>query len=403
MTTDWKSKPLVELTTLFADGDWIESKDQSPMGIRLIQTGNIGEGLFKDRGEKARYISLDTFKRLRCTEILPGDCLVSRLPDPVGRACILPDVGEHMITAVDCTIIRFDPEQLLPEFFTYFSQSLQYLSAVDRECTGTTRKRIGRSKLGEVQVPVPTLPEQERMVAILDEAFANIAIAKANTEKALKYVEEAASSQLFQIFEEQYSKYANVELKELTQSISDGDHAPPPKAAQGVPFITIGNIKKEQLKVDFTDTFKVTRAYFDGLQPNRRPQPGDVLYTVTGSYGIPVLVEDDIEFCFQRHIGLVRPKTTTCSRWLFFLFQTPQLKRQADHGATGTAQKTVSLGLLRSLSVPNTPHSEQVRCALACEQIRAQTQQAAMVYQRKLVALEELKKSLLHQAFSGQL
>ena len=114
MKAGWHTKPLAALCEVFGDGDWIESKDQSADGIRLIQTGNVGEGVFKDRGEKARYISEETFKRLRCTEIFEGDCLISRLPDPAGRSCILPDTGERMITAVDCTIVRFNVNQTLP-------------------------------------------------------------------------------------------------------------------------------------------------------------------------------------------------------------------------------------------------------------------------------------------------
>ncbi len=105
MRKGWQTRPLADLCEVFADGDWVESKDQSSDGIRLIQTGNVGEGIFKDRIEKARYISEDTFKRLRCTEIVEGDCLISRLPYPVGRSCILPDTVEQMITAVDCTIV----------------------------------------------------------------------------------------------------------------------------------------------------------------------------------------------------------------------------------------------------------------------------------------------------------
>ena len=124
MKKNWEAKKLGEVCEVFADGDWVESKDQSSEGNRLIQTGNVGEGVFKDRGEKARYISEETFKRLRCTEIFEGDCLISRLPDPVGRSCLLPDTGERMITAVDCTIVRFDPKKVVPAFFIYYSQSL---------------------------------------------------------------------------------------------------------------------------------------------------------------------------------------------------------------------------------------------------------------------------------------
>lgn len=167
MKAGWQTTPLAELCEVFGDGDWIESKDQSADGVRLIQTGNVGEGVFKDRGEKARYISEETFKRLRCTEIFAGDCLISRLPDPAGRSCILPETGRRMITAVDCTIVRFKANQALPAFFNYYTQSRDYLSTVDGETTGTTRKRISRSKLAEVAIPVPPLTEQQRIVTVL--------------------------------------------------------------------------------------------------------------------------------------------------------------------------------------------------------------------------------------------
>ena len=159
MKAGWQIKPLANICKIFADGDWIESKDQSSKGVRLIQTGNVGEGFFKDRGEKARYISKKTFARLRCTEIFENDCLISRLPDPVGRSCLLPDTGEQMITAVDCTIVRFDSSQFMPEFFVYYTQSNDYLRNVDAETSGTTRKRISRSKLGEIPIPVPPIQE----------------------------------------------------------------------------------------------------------------------------------------------------------------------------------------------------------------------------------------------------
>lgn len=169
----WMEKPLAETCHVFADGDWVESKDQSTKGIRLIQTGNVGNGVFKDRADKARYISEATFKRLRCTEIFEGDCLISRLPDPVGRSCLLTDTGERMITAVDCTIARFDARQILPAFFTYYSQSGDYLGSVDVETTGTTRNRISRSSLGRISIPVAPLVDQERIIANLDSLSAD--------------------------------------------------------------------------------------------------------------------------------------------------------------------------------------------------------------------------------------
>ena len=168
----WPTIPLANACQVFTDGDWIETKDQSKSSIRLIQTGNVGVGRFKNRSEKARYISTDTFDDLKCTEVLTGDCLVSRLPDPVGRSCIIPDIGEKMITAVDCTIIRCKRDVVLPEFFRYYSQSRPYLASVDRACTGATRRRISRKNLGKVLIPIPSLLEQQHIVTFLDKLSA---------------------------------------------------------------------------------------------------------------------------------------------------------------------------------------------------------------------------------------
>lgn len=215
MKNGWQRKQLGDLCQVFADGDWIESKDQSPDGIRLIQTGNVGEGVFKDRGEKARYISEATFKRLRCTEVFENDCLISRLPDPVGRSCILPDTGEKMITAVDCTIVRFNPTQMIPAFFNLYSQSLDYLKAVDSVTTGTTRNRISRSNLRLVPIPVPPLPEQRRIVGLLDEAFVGIATAKANAEKNIHNARALFESHLQAVFTQCGEEWLEKRLSEV--------------------------------------------------------------------------------------------------------------------------------------------------------------------------------------------
>ena len=159
---------LEELCTVFTDGDWIESKDQSDQGIRLVQTGNIGEGVYLEKEAKAKYISEETFKKLKCTEIFPGDILVSRLPEPVGRACIIPKKQVRMITAVDCTICRPDESMISKEYLCYFMRSSIYYKRLYGNVTGTTRKRISRKSLGNVELDVPLREKQEIVVEQLD-------------------------------------------------------------------------------------------------------------------------------------------------------------------------------------------------------------------------------------------
>ena len=164
----WPMIRLGEVCALFDDGDWIESKDQSKEGIRLVQTGNIGIGKYLDKKEKARFIDEETFKRLNCKEILENDLLISRLPDPVGRACLLPHLKTKAITSVDCTIVRPDKEKVLSKFLLYLTLTIQYYKNISRYLTGASRKRISRKNLEKIQIPLPTLEIQEEIVAELD-------------------------------------------------------------------------------------------------------------------------------------------------------------------------------------------------------------------------------------------
>ena len=163
---DTKCSTIEKVCTLFADGDWIESKDQSDDGIRLIQTGNVGNGVYLDKGERARFIDDTTFDRLHCTEVLPNDILISRLPDPVGRACVIPEGLGKTITAVDCSIVRLN-KRVLPEFFVAYTLTPLYASQIGTSVTGSTRKRISRKNLGQVTLPVPSLDLQEQFAAFV--------------------------------------------------------------------------------------------------------------------------------------------------------------------------------------------------------------------------------------------
>lgn len=163
---DTKCSTIEKVCTLFADGDWIESKDQSDDGIRLIQTGNVGNGVYLDKGERARFIDESTSECLHCTEVLSNDILISRLPDPVGRACIIPEGLGKIITAVDCSIVRLNPK-VLPEFFVAYTLTPLYASQIETAVTGSTRKRISRKNLGQVILPVPSLELQQQFAAFV--------------------------------------------------------------------------------------------------------------------------------------------------------------------------------------------------------------------------------------------
>jgi len=154
-------------------------------------------------------------------------------------------------------------------------------------------------------------------------------------------------------------------LESLCSSITDGDHAAPPQAPEGVPFLVIGDVREGTIQ--FGDTRHVPQDYYDRLNPPRKARQDDILYTVTGSFGIPVYVDTERPFCVQRHIGILRPLASLSSRFLSRALASDLIFRQAVDSATGIAQKTVGLKRLRRFAVPLPPMREQMRILQALE------------------------------------
>ena len=163
---------LVAPDGLFSDGDWIEKKDQDENGtVRLIQLADIGVCLFKDKS--AKFVTEAKVQELNCTLLQKGDILVSRLPDPLGRACIFPLDGKY-ITAVDVAIVRITRQDISPNYIMYMINSPGFRAEIKKFESGTTRKRISRKNLNKIQFDIPPLSEQERIVSRIEELFSRL-------------------------------------------------------------------------------------------------------------------------------------------------------------------------------------------------------------------------------------
>ncbi|WP_181367044.1 restriction endonuclease subunit S [Enterobacter sp. CGMCC 5087] len=165
----WSKAPIKYLalaaSSVFLDGDWIESKDLSDDGVRYITTGNIGEGFYKE--QSSGFITEKTFNKLDCTEILEGDILISRLNKPIGRACLVSELNFKTVTSVDNVIFRTD-ESYNKKYLVYLFSSNYYFQHTGNLARGTTMQRISRGLLGNIRIPVPLLSEQVIITAFLD-------------------------------------------------------------------------------------------------------------------------------------------------------------------------------------------------------------------------------------------
>ena len=188
-------------------------------------------------------------------------------------------------------------------------------------------------------------------------------------------------------------------LEDCVYAVTDGDHLPPPKAKTGLPFLVISDVNTGA--ISFDKARFVPYSYYDSLPAIRKASIHDILFTVTGSYGIVIPVETTERFCFQRHIGLI--KTIECYNWLVFVLQSDYVQTYCDKVATGTAQKTVSLGALRDLLIPLPPQIEQERIGERLQAWFEISHDLRVAIDNLDKSIEQAKATILRLAFQGKL
>ena len=321
-----------------------------------------------------------------------GDLLVCEGGD-TGRSAIW-EKEEPVLYQNALHRVRFTTE-MEARFAMYCLWHLKNNGQIDQKYSkGVTIKHLVKSSLLSIELPVPPLSTQQSIVSELDKINELISLKK----EELKDYDNLAQSIFYEMFGDPVVNEKGWEVKklrEVCECITDGDHMPPPKSDKGVPFVTIGSINKETRQIEFDKTFFVPKDYFDNIPYTKKPKQGDILYTVTGSYGIPLLIAYDKEFCFQRHIGLLRPNGLVNSIYLYMWASNKSVKGQADVVATGIAQKTVSLNSLRGFNIILPPLPLQQLFAQRIELIEKQKAEV----QRTIKDLETLLASRMQYWF----
>jgi type I restriction enzyme, S subunit len=405
-------KELAGTTGIFVDGDWVESKDQDPNGdIRLLQLADIGDGTFLNKSD--RWINADAFARLRCTELATGDVLIARMPDPLGRACLMPALEQRCVTVVDVAALRVDPKMSDNRWVMHTINAPQLRAEIGAQASGTTRKRISRGNLGNMSVSLPPKAEQKRIADKLDTVLTRVDAVNTSLARVAPLLKRFRQSVLaaatsgrltedWRMYSSQ-AEWRSVKISEICNSVADGDHQAPPQATAGIPFITIAAINDGYLNLGKASRF-VPDSYYRDLADKRRPQRGDVLYSVTGSVGIPALVDTDAEFTFQRHIAILRPdQSQISSAFLLHLLGSGQVRSQALEVATGTAQLTIPLSGLRAIHIKLPPKQEQTEIVRRVETLFAFADRLEARLAQAQTAATRLTPALLAKAFRGEL
>lgn len=383
---------LKEICTVFSDGDWIESKSQSDKGIRLIQTGNIGEGKYLEKTERAKYISEDTFKELKCTEIFSGDILVSRLPEPIGRACIIPDKSERMITAVDCTICRVNENIANREYICYFMQSQLYYNRLLGNVTGTTRKRISRKNLGNIELVIPTLNEQKAIVKKLNYLTKGINLRR----KELEYLDTLIKARFVEMFGDikvNPNGYQLIKMRNLIASCEagwSGNGIQRPKKENEIAVLKVSSVTKGYF---IPEECKVLDNQ-DNIKKYISPKKGDLIFSRANTREMvgatAITLEDYPKLILPDKLWRVRFGDKVNVFYMKYMLSSKSIREQFSAVSTGTSGSmfNVSMEKFKSIEIPVAPINLQNQFADFVKQVN----KSKVVYQIIINKLTFLQK-----------
>lgn len=268
--------------------------------------------------------------------------------------------------------------------------------------TGAAIPHLDKEAMYQLQFPLPPLPEQRRIVAILDEAFAGIAQAKAHAEKNLQNARELFESHLNAVFSQRGDGWEEKRLQDICEKITDGTHQTPTYFDDGVIFLSSRNVTSGRINWD-----KIK--YIDDKQHKEMhkrvsPRVDDILLAKNGTTGVAAIVNREVVFDIYVSLALIRTLGAVLPRYLLHFINSPAAKRQFNKRLKGIGVPNLHLQEIREVLVAF-PVDTKKQCTIVgkIDALSTETQRLESIYQRKLTALEELKKSLLHQGFSGGL
>lgn len=328
--------------------------------------------------------------------LLPPNSVILSSRAPIGHLVINT---EPMATNQGCKGLVPGPLLEFKYLYYYLSSIVGLLNDLG---TGATFKELSGGKLKEVHVPFPPKAEQRRIVNILDEAFDGIAKAKANAEKNLQNTRAVFEGHLQLIFTETGDDWINTAIGNCIRFI-DYRGKTPVKTAQGLRLITAKNVKMgflQEAPMEF-----IAPESYDSWMTRGIPQKGDVLFTTEAPLANVAQLDTGEKVAFAQRVIIMQPdKAKLDSAFLKYLLLSNPVQQRIHAKGTGATVKGIKASLLKQIAIAFPKSLEKQRGIVSkLDDLREETRRLESNYQRKLDALDALKQSLLHQAFSGAL
>lgn len=341
---------------------------------------------------------------------------VSRvIPAKSTLVCCIGSIGKSGFLEIEGSTnqqINSAIPKIEPLYLYYYVNTDCFINQLWSKSSATTISIVNKTKMEECYFPLAPLPEQQRIVERIESLFSKLDEAKEKAQEVIDSFETRKAAILHKAFSGELTakwreengvgieRWERKTLGEVCNSIFDGDHMPPPKSESGIPFLVISNVNDGYLS--FENTRFVPQEYYDAITDTRKPEKGDVLYTLVGSFGIPVVVDTNAPFCFQRHMALLKPKSIN-TYFLWYLLQSQEMYQKASSIAKGVAQLTVPIKGLRLMDFNCPSEEEQIEIVRILDSLLEKEDTSKDNAESIIDQIDAMKKAILARAFRGEL
>ena len=390
----WQTKTLGEVSAI--SYGYTESATSEPVGPQFLRITDIQDDWVEWATVPYCKIAPADLPKYR---LASGDIVFARTGATTGKSFLVNDPPEA-VCASYLIRLRLLDKSLLPKFVSLFFQTTGYWKAIKEGSSGSAQGGFNATKLGSLILPIPPISEQQRIVGVLDEAFAGLATAQANAEKNLQNARALFASHLQSVFTQRGKGWIEKPLNEVCE-VKDGTHDSPKYVDDGIPFVTQKNVREDGLS--FEKTKFISQEDHEDFYRRSNAASGDILISMIGANrGMACIVDDSRTFSIK-NVGLVKQNKSINQQFLLFFLKSPQAAAYVRSASKGGAQEFVGLTELRRWPIPFPPPEQQDTLADQFVNLRTETQRLESLYEQKLAALAALKKSLLHEAFTGKL
>ncbi|EAH6205514.1 restriction endonuclease subunit S [Campylobacter jejuni] len=408
----WEVKKLEEIAN-------IKGGKRLPKGKNLLDNNTkfayIRVADFQDNGtinlQNIKFINENTYNVLKNYKIYDDNLYIS-IAGTIGKSGIIPKELNGAILTENAVKLEYIQNNISNKFMYFFTLSNIFKTQIQTSTKIVAQPKLAITRLKQIQIPLPPLKEQERIVGILDFTFSKIDENIKKAKENLANIDELMQSALQKAFnplndntKENYQLPQSWKWKGLGEIcfITDGTHKTPNYIETGIPFLSVKNISKGFF--DLSDVKYISLEEHNKLIKRAKPEFGDILICRIGTLGKAIKISLEFEFSIFVSLGLLKPKVKIISDYLVYFLNSYFIEGWINNNKVGGGTHTAKLNLniLEKCPVALPPLKEQEQIAEHLDFVFEKTKALKELYTKELKDYEELKQSLLDKAFKGEL